>query len=191
MLTRALVITLLVVVLAAFLAKSAPILDARLSDLIFGLRGSRHLHAPVTLISLPTGAAGEANPWGASLTEVAQAVRLVSEGKPSCIVLSMTRLTLAPPTAPGLGASLSARVTSLDRLPSARPLCPRHPMRSSAPQPGWAQRISTRNSTASCGPSRLSSPTATTSILRCRWRPCASPVASLLPTFTSTATPSS
>ncbi len=128
MLTRALVITLLVVVLAAFLAKSAPILDARLSDLIFGLRGSRHLHAPVTLISLPTGAAGEANPWGASLTEVAQAVRLVSEGKPSCIVLSMTRLTLAPPTAPGLAELCAAvRDARCVVLPSSLTPIAQHP----------------------------------------------------------------
>jgi PAS domain S-box-containing protein len=107
MFVRALVFTLLATLLAAILARSAPLLDSRLTDLFFILRGPRAVRAPVVIVNLPPEAPGEANPWGASLADLARTIRLVSGAGPSCIVLSMTRLTLVPPRAPGL-ADLSA-----------------------------------------------------------------------------------
>lgn len=92
---------------ACLLSAAMPLVDARLTDFMFLLRGPRAVEAPV--VHITTGAeAAEGEPWGYSPEGLAELVMKVHGAGSSVIVLAITPLTRMPDDHPGLAALADA-----------------------------------------------------------------------------------
>ncbi len=126
---------MLCVLAACVISAHAHLLDARLGDFLFMLRGPRPVQAPLAIVTVQPRQGGQARPWGCTTEQLAEVIRTVARARPKAIVVAITALRLMREDEPGIG-ELAAAVRQAGNVVLAGALVPASEA-DRAPEEAW------------------------------------------------------